>query len=179
MARRQKQLELPAPRTWGGARRGAGRRPIPRHRGHVGHRIRPDHVARFPVHVTLRVRHEIPSLRDRGAFPAIRHALFLASNSAFRVIHFSVQHDHIHLIVEADDAKPLSRGLSLKTPVEARSGILYVLQNWKKHLRGVRGVDPCSSGQWFTPVTQPRTWLAARGWRERGGGPLDTSEAPA
>jgi putative transposase len=118
----------------------------------------------------LRVRREIPSLRERRAFSAIRNAIVLASNGAFRVIHFSVQRDHIHIIVEADHTEALSRGLSgllirvaralnralgrrgpvwgdryharaLRTPAETRFGILYVLQNWKKHLRDVRGAS--------------------------------------
>ena len=49
-------------------------------------------------------------------------------------------------------ADKLSR-LSL-TPVVSpdtgrRVSILYVVQNWKKHLRGARGIDGCSSGPWF------------------------------
>ena len=80
----------------------------------------------------------------------------------FRIVHFSVQADHVHLLVEADDQASLSRGLmgvairlaravnrvvgrrgsvwadryharSLRTPREVRHGIVYVLMNWKKH----------------------------------------------
>jgi hypothetical protein len=80
----------------------------------------------------------------------------------------------------------------LRTPSETRSTLLYVIQNWKKHLRGAIGVDGRSSGPWFDgwtkppvrpsrpiPVSSPRTWLAATGWRERGGGLLDMRESPA
>ncbi|HEY1960274.1 MAG TPA: transposase [Polyangiaceae bacterium] len=103
-----------------------------------------------------------------------------AVGEAFRVIEFSVQNDHVHLIVEAHDKDTLSRGLrglairlaravnralgvrgavwadryharDLATPRAVRNAIVYVLMNAKKH--GVRmptGVDRFSSAPWFT-----------------------------
>jgi hypothetical protein len=80
---------------------------------------------------------------------------------------------------------------ALATSREVRNALVYVLLNFRKHLRAPPTVDPRSSGPWFQgwsrphptsvngcPVTQPRTWLAAVGWR-RAGGPIDASEAPA
>src|SRR5262249_28061908 len=86
---RPEQLRLPAGSTWGGWRKGAGRkageglRPVP-------HRVRASHRAAHPVHVTLRVV-PLPSLREQVIFAAIRRALGAASSEAFRVVHFSVQ----------------------------------------------------------------------------------------
>jgi hypothetical protein len=154
-------------------------------------------------------------------FPVLRQALAAANGRSFRLVHFSVQSNHLHLIVEADVALALPRGLqglavrcarainrclgrrgsvwseryhahSLGTPREVRLGMVYVLLNFRKHLRAAPGVDPFSSGPWFegwtrppparadpSPVRPPRTWLAAAGWR-RAGGPIDHSrEAPA
>jgi len=45
-------------------------------------------------------------------FGAVRDSIARASTSTFRVTHFSVQHDHVHAIVEADDPARLSRGVS-------------------------------------------------------------------
>ena len=103
----------------------------------------------------------------------------MASRAEFRVVHFSVQRDHLHLVVEAQDATALSsgaRGLSiriaralnrvldrrgpvwgdryhahaLKTPKETRNAVVYVLMNFKKHRPyDQRPVDPCSSAPWF------------------------------
>jgi hypothetical protein len=136
------------------------------------------------------------------------------------VLHFSVQDDHVHLIVEADGTLPLSRGIgalkiraarainrvlgrhgaiwadryharALRTPSEVRAGLIYVLHNWKKHIRNARGLDGRSFAAWFdgwaepparhlgnSPVAAPRTWLAAVGWRRHTVGPLRKSEAP-
>src|SRR5204862_2169120 len=73
--------------------------------------------AAYPVHLTLRARRGVPSLRSERAFPAVRDALRQASRAEFRVVQFSVQDDHLHLIVEAQDAGNLSagaRGLSIR-----------------------------------------------------------------
>src|SRR5690348_2355626 len=68
----------------------------------------------------------------------------------------------------------------LRKPAEVRNALVYVLNNWKKHLPGAnRGVDGCSSGKWFdgwadkSPseernTSRPQTWLLHVGWRKRG-----------
>ena len=211
------QLELPSPPTWGGRRPGAGRKPSPGCRC-VPHRVRPVHDRHCPVHVTLRARGGLPSLRREDIFEVIRRAFGHASNARFRIIQYSVQSDHVHVLVESDAvsisrriqglairlAKAVNRVLGLRgrvwgdryhsrllrTPREVRNALVYVLQNWRKHLRGVRGLDPRSSALWFTgwrnrsgtqsapsPVRTPRTWLAAVGWRRHG--LIDVDELPA
>jgi REP element-mobilizing transposase RayT len=174
-APRNPQLSLPATSTWGGRRPGAGRKPSGRKVG-VPHRARPEHKARHPVHVTLRAK--LRCLREPHIFPFVRDALAAASRSDFRLLHFSVQTHHVHLLVEAHDARALARGVRglvirtaravnralrrqgpiwkdryhqrvLQTPREVRLGIVHVLQNWKKHGEGARGFDPCSSAACF------------------------------
>ena len=105
------QLSLPQPRTWGGRRAGAGRKRTADRRPGVPHRTRPVHVPTHPVHVTLRSTSAVRCLRSARAFPAVRRALAVASHAGFRILHFSVQDDHLHLIVEADDRRALGRGL--------------------------------------------------------------------
>jgi hypothetical protein len=63
------------------------------------------------VHVTLRARDALPSFRSGRVFPAVQRSLAAAHKSAFRVVHFSVQIDHVHLVVEGDDQTSLVRGL--------------------------------------------------------------------
>ena len=203
--------------SWGGRRVGAGRRPGPGP-GRLPHRRRPAHQPRCPVHVTLRARPLLPSLRRGPLFAAVRAALGAASHEAFRLLQFSVQSNHLHLVVEADGHRQLARGLQglairvaravnrvlgrrgtvwgdryhahvLATPREVRHALLYVLQNWRKHVPWARGLDPRSSARWFSgwrtvvptparsgPVVAARTWLARVGWRRHG--LLDVGEAP-
>src|SRR6185503_14921404 len=77
----------------------------------------------------------------------------------------------------------------LRTPREVRNALVYVLNNFKKHLPGTRGLDPCSSARWFdgwrsattrmidaSPVARVSTWLARVGWRRHG--LIDVDEGP-
>src|SRR5882757_9589601 len=93
------QLGLRLPTTWGGARKGAGRPPIAGRRRPTPHRSRPDHRRANPVHLTLRARAELDSFRSPRVFAGVRAAIASASSSSFRIIHFSVQSDHLHLVV--------------------------------------------------------------------------------
>jgi putative transposase len=176
---RTRQLSLTRTGGWGGHRKGAGRKPIPGRRRPVPHRARPSHSGSHPVHLTLRARAGLPSLRAPHLFRAINEGIRAGSRAEFRILHFSVQSDHLHLVVEAQDAPALAsgaRGLSirlarainrardglgrvwgdryhthaLKTPRETRNAILYVLMNFKKHRPAdSRLIDPCSSAAWF------------------------------
>jgi REP element-mobilizing transposase RayT len=219
MSDRARQMELALP-GWGGRRDGAGRPRTPGRGSSVRHRSRPKHNPAHPVHVTMRARRGIPNMRSINLSAVVRAAIAKASRPRFRVTHFSVQVDHLHAIVEATDDRSLARGISglairsarainrrlrrtgrvwgdryharaLTSPREVRSGILYVLQNWKRHVAGAHGMDELSSGPWFggwsgspplrgdaSPVAPSKTWLGTVGWL-RAGGPLRGSEAPA
>ncbi len=179
-----RQLALSLPNTWGGRRPGAGRkRRAPR--PSVSHRTRPYHDAAHPAHVTLRARGGLPSLRGTRLFRAVRECIARAQRGrVFRICHFSVQGNHIHLLVEANDRQALSRGVQglairtaravnralrrtgkvwgdryhrrdVATPREVRHALVYVLNNWRKHGMAPGTIDPCSSAPWFT------------GWKDR------------
>jgi putative transposase len=59
----------------------------------------------------MRARAGLVSLRSPRGFTAIRWALAAASSERFRIVHFSVQSDHLHAIVEAQNKAALERGL--------------------------------------------------------------------
>lgn len=63
------------------------------------------------MHVTLRVVHGLPSLRSRRLFPVLQRGVAAASGTVFRIVHFSVQANHVHLLVEAEDSRALARGM--------------------------------------------------------------------
>lgn len=75
-------------------------------------RTRDEVAANTPVHVRLRVTEELGGLRKAVAYRAIAQALRVALRRPdFRIVHASIQRDHIHLICEADDASALARGM--------------------------------------------------------------------
>ena len=158
----------------GGARPGAGR---PRKPGSgVPHLRRAPLAARHPVHVTTRVR-KLPSLRRRDCFRVVRRAVLAgAERPGFRVVEFSVQSNHLHLICEGSSRQVLARGLQglftrialrlnahlgrsgqvvadryhdhvLRTPAEVRRALFYVLDNARRH-QGRRPSDP-----WVDPCS--------------------------
>ena len=99
-------------RTRGGKRKGAGRKPRRAQAG-VGHGRREVLKARFPVHVTWRMREGVWSLRTRRCFTVLRRAFWGGANRfGFRLVHYSVQGNHLHLLVEAQDEKALASGMN-------------------------------------------------------------------
>jgi hypothetical protein len=188
--------------------------------------------------VTVRVLRGLPSLRSRCFLRELRPSFRAAcERSGFRLVHYSVQRNHLHLLVEAAGGKPaLGRGMKsisariaravhrafgrsgpvlhgryhlriLRTPLEVRRALAYVLLNARKHWRERHGspppvrLDEASSGRWFDgwrsgvvpgsgsrePEAQPAappsevassgTWLLSRGWRRHG--LIDSAEVPA
>lgn len=211
--RRERQLELT---FHGGRRSGAGRKPKGRRRK-VPHRARPRFRSCYPTHVTIRAENRAPNFRAKDIYPVIKAALRIAADRlGCRIVHFSVMRNHLHLIVEAGSWEALSnaiRGLEirlthrvnallgrtgplmedryhlrvLKTPLEVKRALVYVLNNARKHAAelgrrlGARWIDPCSSAGSFDgwintppsdddPVVSPaQTWLIRIGWREKHG----------
>jgi hypothetical protein len=129
----------------------------------VPHRPRAGLVQRFPAHVTLKIRDGIPSLRSVRVVRAVE-ASFRAScdRGDFRLVHYTLQHNHAHVIVKAADACALARGMKaigsrlaravnrvfgrrgpvllerfhlrvLRTPLEVRRALAYVLLNARRH----------------------------------------------
>src|SRR5690242_2396107 len=100
-ARSSRQLELAFP-SRGGARRGAGRKPTGAKAG-VPHKRRPEFKARHPLLVTMKIRQGLPSLRHR-ALASLMFSAFRAAKERLgaKLVHWSIQSNHIHLIVEAE-----------------------------------------------------------------------------
>src|SRR3954468_5894899 len=112
-----KQLALDLRRKeekkWGGVRPGAGRpRKAAALRGTM-HRERPILKKRFPVHVSIRLAEGVRNLRKAPSLEVIERALRGArARCGLRVIHFSVQTNHLHMIVEAADKTSLRSAIT-------------------------------------------------------------------
>jgi putative transposase len=156
------QLELPF-RCWGGARRGAGRKPKNGIVAGVKHEPRAVLAPRHPAHVTMKLRSGLPRLRQQAEHAALRTAFTRGKDRfGFRLIHYVVLNDHLHFVVEAASRDALRRGAQglairiaralnklwrrkgkvfadryhdrvLKTPREVRNVLAYVMGNARKH----------------------------------------------
>jgi REP element-mobilizing transposase RayT len=187
----------------GGKRKGAGRKPKNAEPG-MPHRQRARKKRGQPLLITVRLADGLPSLRRGGALKLVLAALSASSDRhGMQIVHYTVQGNHLHFLVEADDREcvaramnallsPLARALNklwgrrgkvfperyhdevISTPTQARNALRYVLQNGKKH--GVvpqASIDLCSSAPMFD------------GWMERPSiaslpkAPVMASVAPA
>ncbi len=82
------QGELPF-RSWGGRRRGAGRKPKGS-RKVARHVKRAALAARYPVHATVRLVEGLPSLRDPEVYGVVREAFAAGCERfGFRLVHYS------------------------------------------------------------------------------------------
>ncbi len=154
----------------GGPRKGAGRKRGPR--SLVLHRSRERFDKILPAHVTLRVLEGLPSLRGERLVAELQRSFGqVCERGDFRLAHYSIQDDHLHLLVEADSQDALSRGMNalsarvaravnrvfertgkvmagryhvrlLKSPSEVRNALRYVLLNTRKHFSQRFGKGP-------------------------------------
>ena len=179
-----KQQILPY-RNLGGPRKGAGRKPKGK-KAMVSHMARAPLGRSYPVHVTTKLLRGLPNLRTRPTYAVLREQFRKGCERfGFRLIHYSIQRDHLHLICEAKDRRAMSRGMQgltiriakalnrfwqrrgkvfadhyhdviLRSPRQVRNALAYVFHNAKKHGHRLSlPLDFFSSACWFD------------GWRER------------
>ena len=191
--------------SWGGKRYGTGRKPAGFRRHDSPHRPRLALDARHPVHVVLRLKDDVPSLRTRTMYGVVHRvcARYLGRPD-FRVVHVSIQRNHLHFLIEARDQAALRNGMQglaicalralnaalgrigkifayryhathIVTARQARNALAYVLNNWRKHRQD------CVSPRTLSAAIDPySSGLAFSGWTERfaipeGYSPLPTS----
>jgi REP element-mobilizing transposase RayT len=176
----------------GGPRTGAGRKKSPMRRHDPSHRRRPELSSHHPVHVVLRTAPDVDRLRRGPVYRKLRGVLqrYLGKDG-FRVVHVSIQHNHLHLIVEAGDRKALTRGMQsfainaarainstsgtmgkvfayryhatqIRTPRQARRTLAYVLNNWRHHRE-----DQVSERMLAVKLDPYATGLCFQGWTQR------------
>jgi REP element-mobilizing transposase RayT len=156
----QLSISFPELKRRGGARMGAGRKKGAAHLRHTPHRARARHQRGNPVHVTLRAFSR--SLRSQHVAHTVLGAIRDSNRELFRIAHYSVQENHLHLIVEAESTQALASGVrgleiriarrvnrllfrrgrfwadrwhgrALASPSQLRNALVYVLQNRRKH----------------------------------------------
>ena len=133
------------------------------------HLSREEFAPRHPVHATLRVRRGCWNLRSHRAQRVLEAAFHAGRDRfGFRLVHFSIQGNHLHLLVEAAGKESLARALKglqvrlaralntmmgrkgqvfsdryhahvLKTPREVADAPRYVLTNFAHHARSWGG----------------------------------------
>ncbi|CAN5616506.1 hypothetical protein BH11MYX1_BH11MYX1_47150 [soil metagenome] len=143
-------------------------------------------MSRHPLHVTLRLRANVPAIARAWLMPMIRAAIKDSQKVEFRIVEFNVLSNHLHLMGEASSTLWLSRGVqglagrlalrlnkkfertgkvfatrfharSLTTPRDVRNTLRYVLLDRKHH-------DPVTrfDRHWIDPTRAVLGSLAGR-----------------
>src|SRR6185503_15715136 len=133
-----------------------------RRRSSVPHSARPE--VRGVCHVVLRVRRGLPWLRTPRTHRVLERAFRQGKEKrGFALVQFSVQGDHLHLLIEAENKEGLARGMqglairiaknlnrywrrrggavfaeryfarAVQTAKEIKRALAYVLNNGRKH----------------------------------------------
>jgi REP element-mobilizing transposase RayT len=165
-AKQPKQAELTF-RTRGGKRPGAGRKPKDGIAG-VPHRTRPALPKDKPAHIVMTFVRGLPNLRSPSCIRVLERCFAAGRDRfGFRLVHYSVQSNHVHTVVEADNKRALFRGMlglsvriarnlnkalgrrgkviadryfarHVTTPNATRNLLRYVLLNLRRHRREPR-----------------------------------------
>jgi len=126
------------------------------------------HTSRDPIkrltalHLTINIMREKAGLKNKAVLKVLQRAIVNARKKGLAVIHYTLEFDHIHLLVESGDHQELGKAMQslgvcfskainrlrgikgtvfktryhlrkLKTPTEIRNVIKYILGNTVKH----------------------------------------------
>lgn len=140
---------------WGGLRVNAGRKQI--HSRGVAHQVRKKVTHREPLHVNFKYK---ISVRNKETLKLLKRCIQNARRHGLQVLQYSFQHNHVHLILQAESNAVLTRGMRsltisfakglkqgrvqveryhlhvLKTAREVKHALHYVLFNQQKHEKG-------------------------------------------
>jgi putative transposase len=164
------------------------------------HIARPAHHRDHPVHVSMRRVPVGPSFRTQRVCAAIRGVIAEARRNGVRVVHYSVQDNHLHLLVEGRHSADLSNQMrtlfsriafavnaiarrhgklfrdrhhrhELISPREVRNALVYILFNDRKHRpSSARGSEARSAEN---PVASPSLDPCSSAWWFRDWAPWD------
>ena len=161
--RKGTQLSLANPKNAG--------RPAIRERG-IRHIKREEIKGLRPLHLTLKlIRADI---QNKIILKGLRYAIMRARLQGLRIIHYSLEHDHVHLYAESDNNETLGRAMKalgvtlvkrinrhfkksgscyktryhlriLRSATEVKNVLNYILKNGIKHKRTKSLIDPYNS----------------------------------
>jgi REP element-mobilizing transposase RayT len=155
MNHKQKQLVLFSDRRAAKKEHLPRRVVMVRRSSRVPHETRPE--VRGAIHVVWRIRRGLPDLRTPRGLRRLEGAFRKGKErDGFALLHYSIQHDHLHLMVEVKNRRKLSKGLqalgirlakSLNSLWRRKKGHVFAeryfavaLENWRQMWRTIRYV---------------------------------------
>lgn len=128
----------------GGRREGSGRKRL--HSKGVAHRLREKVSARTPLHINFKYRTQI---RNKQNLRLLKRAILNARKRGLRIIHFSLQSNHVHLIIEASSNIILTKGMRSLTVTMAKGIKRGRIQLGRYHLHVLRSVREAKNAVFY------------------------------
>lgn len=152
--------------------KGAGRKPI--HDKGIRHVARPKLKKATSLHLTIKVRENKADIQSKKILKVLHHAIIRARLKKLRVIHYTLEYNHVHLLVECNDNKILHHGMQalgislskainrikrlsggvykhryhfrqISNPRQLKNVLHYIFHNGIKHRRTSSFLDPYNS----------------------------------
>ena len=161
------------------------------------------------LHVVMRVDPAVGNLRRRTLYKAMRDATITAAlRERFRIVHISLQRNHVHLLAEAENAMALARGMqgfqiSAARHINTALGVdkyrrrrgrvftdryhVEVITSPTRARRALSYWLELDGKAWMWPIREtydplmvrrPQSWLLREGWK-LGGGPISARDVPS
>jgi REP element-mobilizing transposase RayT len=140
--------------------KGAGRPAI--HDRGIRHIARDEIKRLTPLHLTIKIEKNKAGLKNKAVLKAMHTSLKKARLIGLRILHYTLEYDHVHMLVEVDNNEILTMGMQsfgisfskginkikklkgkvfktryhfrkLKTPSELKNVLNYILGNSVKH----------------------------------------------
>jgi hypothetical protein len=161
--RKHTQLKLTNPKN-------AGRKAI--HERGIRHIKREEITRNMPLHLTVKLNQA--HIQNKIILKGLRHAIMRARLQGLRIIHYSLEHNHLHLYAECSDNIILGKAMKalgvsfvkkinsyfsrkgscyktryhlriLRSAREVKNVLNYILKNGIKHKRTTSLIDPYNS----------------------------------
>ena len=152
--------------------KGAGR-PAVHDRG-IRHIARDQIKKNTALHLTIKIEGKKAGLKNKSTLKALHRAILKARLLGLRILHYTLEYDHVHFLLEADNNEVLGRGMQsfgisfskginkikqmngrvfktryhfrkLKTPTEIKNVLNYILGNGVKHKHSSSILNPYNS----------------------------------
>ena len=140
----------------------------------IRHIKRPKISRLTTLHLTIKVRSNKADIKSKKILKALHHAIKRARLKKLRVIHYTLEFNHLHLLIECESHKTLHQGMQafgislskainrikklkgtvykhryhlkkLATRRELKNALHYIFNNGKKHKRTNSILDPYNS----------------------------------
>jgi hypothetical protein len=180
--RRNTQLKLTNPKRAG--------RPA-KHDRNTRH-IRRDRIHKLTsLHITIKVRQNKADIKSKRILKALHHAIMRGRLKGMKVIHYTLEYNHVHLLVEAHCHKIMHKGMQafgisiakainkikitkgtvykhryhlrkINSPRELKNVLHYIFHNGIHHKRAFSILDPYNS----LPVEEKLEPLYPDSWKK-------------